>query len=137
MKQWFLCLAFITAANGLVAGHGEWFGYPLKDKVYKFEVYSGEIDRWDSSHLDNPPLSQGKALQKAKEFIKRVPLPETMQAWRVRKLTLQQLSADPGEWIYLVHFAGQPLGDWNGPVPWIDVPVRFDGSIPTPKISEK
>ncbi len=133
-----LALAFVTGtcAASYAGGHAEWAGYPVEGVVYKFEVYTGLKDRWDSTKQDAPPLAPGRALRAAKQFISKVPLREDMKEWGLRDITLQTLS--PDEWVYVVHFDANPKsGVWNGPVPWIAVPVRMDGTIPKPVIERK
>ena len=112
-------------------------GYPDTNSVYKFEVYTGEIDRWDSAKQDTPRLSPGKARQIARDFVHSVPLRADMKEWHSSTITLEQISSAPEEWLYLVHFDAQPKsGVWNGPVPWIVIPVRFDGTVPKPTITK-
>ena len=125
---------WITAYS---AGHIEQAGYPNTNSVYTFEVYTGEIDRWDSAKQDTPRLSPGKACQIAREFVRSVPLQGNMKEWRLTTITLEQMSSAPEEWLYLIHFDAQPKADvWNGPVPWIVIPVRFDGTVPKPTITK-
>jgi hypothetical protein len=134
------CWIFILTLSISITAYssdGGWSGYPTKDLVYKFEVYTGKTDRWDSAKQDTPQLSPGKASLAAKEFIRTVPLQDDMKDWRLSAITLKQISPTPEEWVYVVHFDANPKsGVWNGPVPWIDIPVRFDGSIPKPTITK-
>jgi hypothetical protein len=134
-----LLLASLIAvtSTAAAAGHAEFRGYPVKDKAYTFEVYTTDRDRWDPNTTDSPPLPPGKALRIAREFVKRVPLPESMSGWDLESLTFKPLSHNPPEWLYVIRFSGHPAGNWNGPVPWIDIPVRMDSSIPEPKITNK
>jgi hypothetical protein len=129
--------ALSASSTALSAGSGASYGYPGKDSVYKFEIYTGEADRWDSATQDAPPLSPSKASLAATKFIRTVPLRDDMKEWKLRSITLRQISAAPEEWVYLVHFDAQPKPSiWDGPVPWIDIPVRFDGTIPKPTITK-
>jgi hypothetical protein len=137
MKLLLLTSLVTITSIGFSAGHAQFQGYPDKDKVYTFEVYTGERDRWDPNTTDSPPLAPGKALRIAREFVKKVPLPETMSGWDLERLTFTPMSQNPPEWIYLIRFSGHPAGNWNGPVPWIDVPVRMDDTIPEPEITKK
>jgi hypothetical protein len=137
MKLLLYAALLASTSTDLSAGHADWHGYPVNDKVYTFEVYTGERDRWDPNITDSPPLAPGKALRTAREFVKRVPFPETMSGWDSDSLTLKLMSQNPPEWIYVIRFNGRPVGNWNGPVPWIDVPVRMDNTIPEPKITSK
>ncbi len=135
-----LFLALVTCACASYAGgRAEWTSYPREGVVCKFEVYSGEKDRWDSTKRDAPPLAPGKAARLAKKFAATIPLSEEMKEWTVEEIKLTRLSPGPEEeWVYVVHFDGVPKPDtWNGPVPWIDVPVRMDGTIPKPLIERK
>jgi len=135
--RWIFGLVVSTLATAIYAGHIELSGYPAKDAVHKFEIYTGETDRWDSAVQDAPPLSPGKASLAAKKFVHTVPLRDDMKEWGLRTITLQQMSSAPEEWIYVVHFDAVPKAySWNGPVPWIDIPVRFDGTIPKPNITK-
>ena len=119
-------------------GQLEQHGYPDKDVVYKFEVYTGEKDRWDSENEQSPPLAPGKAARLANAFIATVPLADNMKAWSLSTITLRRMSSAPEEWVYIVHFDAVPEADvWNGPVPWFDVPVRLNGTIPDPVIERK
>ena len=130
------CLASIYSVT-CSAGHVERFGYPAKDLVYKFEFDTGAADQWDSAAKEGPPLAPGKASQAAKKFVRKVPLRDDMKEWDLRTITLMRISSAPEEWVYVVHFDAVPkAGNWNGPVPWIDVPVRFDGTIPKPAITK-
>ena len=49
-KTLILAIACIVCAtlNVQAGGRVVRYGYPTKDLVYKFEVYTGEKDRWDS-----------------------------------------------------------------------------------------
>ena len=134
--RWIFVLAVSVWSTAYSAGHIEWFGYPVKDSVYKFEVYTGETDRWDSAAQDTPPLSPGKASLAAKKFVRTVPLRDDMKEWGLRSITLRQMSSAPEEWLYLVHFDAVPKASvWNGPLPSIEIPVRFDDSVPKPTIT--
>jgi hypothetical protein len=135
--RWLFVLAVGFWSTGYSAGHMEQMGYPNTNSVYKFEVYTGEIDRWDSAKQDAPRLSPGKAGQTAHEYVRTVPLRADMKEWRLSSITLKRMSSTPDEWLYLVHFDAQPKADvWNGPVPWIEIPVRFDGTVPKPTITK-
>jgi len=37
--QWIFALAVRVFSTAYSAGHREWFGYPVKDSVHKFEGY--------------------------------------------------------------------------------------------------
>lgn len=135
----FYTLVTCACAVAYAGGHANWSGYPTEGVTYKFDVSTGEKDKWDSTKQDAPPLAPGKAGRAAKEFVAKVPLREDMKEWSVRTITLQRLSAAPEEeWVYVVHFDAVPKsGVWNGPVPWIAVPVKMDGTIPKPSIEKK
>ena len=135
--RWFFVLAVGIWNTGYSAGVIEQMGYPNTNSVYKFEVYTGEIDRWDSTKEDAPRLSPGKACQVARDFVRTVPLRADMKEWGLSTVTLKRISSTPEEWLYLIHFDAQPKSDvWNGPVPWIEIPVRFDGTVPKPIITK-
>jgi hypothetical protein len=135
--RWFLVLAVGVWSTAYSGGHMEQMGYPNTNSVYKFEVYTGEIDRWDSAKQDAPRLSPRKACQAAREFVRKVPLQANMKEWHLSTIALNQMSSAPEEWLYLIHFDAEPKGGvWNGPVPWIVIPVRFDGTIPKPTITK-
>jgi hypothetical protein len=134
--RWFLLLV-VSACGSAFGADIELMGYPTSEVTYKFVVYAGETDRWDSAKQDAPRLSPGKACQAARAFIRGVPLQDNMKEWRMSTITLERMSAAPEEWLYLIHFDAQPKADvWNGPVPWIVIPVRFDGTIPKPTITK-
>jgi len=38
-SQWIFVLAVRVFSTAYSTGHGEWFGYSVKDSVHKFEVY--------------------------------------------------------------------------------------------------
>jgi hypothetical protein len=127
----------VSVSTALSAGHGEWYGTPNKDSVYKFEIYTGQVDRWDSATQESPPLSPGKASLAATKFIRTSPLRDDMEGWHLRSITLQQMSSAPEEWVYLVHFDALPKAySWNAPLPYMDIPVRFDGTIPKPTVTK-
>jgi hypothetical protein len=134
--RWIVILAASVWSTACSAGHIELMGYPDKTSVYKFEVYTGTADRWDSAKQDAPPLSPGKAYLAAKEFVRTVRLRDDMKEWGLDTITLEHMSSAPEEWIYLIHFSAEPKANWNGPVPWIVIPVRFDGTIPKPTITK-
>ena len=134
--RWFLVLAVIACGSAFAADI-ELMGYPTPTVTYKFVVYAGKIDRWDSASQDSPPLSAGKASQAAKQFVRAVPLRDDMKEWRLSTVTLKRMSSTPEAWLYVVHYDAQPKADvWNGPVPWIEIPVRFDGTVPKPTITK-
>jgi hypothetical protein len=134
---WIFALAVGARSLAYSAGHAEWSGYPVKDSIYKFEIYTGKTDQWDSAEKDTPPLSPGKASQAAQKFVRSVPLREDMKSWTLQTITLQRMAPAPEEWVYIVRFSASPKSsDWNGPLPWMDVPVRFDGTIPKPTIAK-
>ena len=120
------------------AGHFGLFGYPTQDAKYTFDVYTGAKDKWDSINSDEPPLAPGKAIRIATKFVQTVPVKEGMKGWRLNQLKLQRMSYTngPEEWIYVAHFDADPGGIWNGPLPWIEVPVKFDGTVPAPTITK-
>ena len=135
-----LFLALVACACASYAGgRAEWTSYPKEGIVYKFEVHAGEKDRWDSAKRDAPPLAPGKAARLAKKFAATIPLSEDMKGWTVEEITLTRLSPGPQEeWVYVVHFNAVPKPDvFNGPVPWIDVPVRMDGTVPRALVDRK
>lgn len=130
-------IILLTLATGgaHAGGSAGWNGYPKAGVIYKFSVVSGEVDNWNSAEEDSPPLLPGKACRIAKEFSASVPLEKDMKKWRLTTIKLQKLSDVPECWIYVVHFTASPKAAvWNGPLPWIEVPVRMDGTIPTPVI---
>jgi len=132
-----LALSWWACATACLAGHGEWSGYPTKDVVYKFEVYTGTADQWDSASTPTPALSPGKASLAAKQFVRTVPLRDDMKEWDLQSIALKRMASSPEEWIYIVRFDATPKANvWNGPVPWIEVPVRLDGTIPKPKVTK-
>jgi hypothetical protein len=120
------------------AGHIELMGYPTKEATYKFEVSTGAKDKWDAFKVDEPPLAPGKAIRIATKFVQMVPVQKGMKGWRLNNVELHQMSyaGGPAEWIYIVHFDAEPDGNWNGPTPWIAVPVRLDGAVPEPTITK-
>jgi len=136
-KLWIFVFTLAVWVKGYAGGHIELSGYPTKNLEYKFEIYTGAIDRWDSVAQEAPPLSPGKAIHIAKKFVRMVPLEESMEKWDLHTVTLVRMASSPEEWIYKIRFDGSPKGVWNGPVPWIEVPVRFDGTIPKPTIKGK
>ena len=93
-------------------------------------------DRWDDSTQGNPLLSRDKALQAAERFVNTVALREDMKAWRLSPfdaVKLRRIMPAPGEWLYVVTFLADPKAlNWNGPVPSLEIPVRFDGTVPEP-----
>src|SRR5713226_1504810 len=123
-----------------IAGHLALFDYATQDAKYTFEVYTGATDKWDSATSDEPPLAPGKAIRIATKFVRTVPVRDGMKGWRLRNIKLQRMSYTDGpeEWIYVAHFDGDPgaNGPWNGPVPWIEVPVRLDRTVPEPSITK-
>jgi len=124
-----------------IAGHvyftgDTWVG------VYKFDVPTGERDRWDSARQDTPPLPPGKALRVAKEFARDVPLPKGWLRWVPEPggvvMYCVSTSGAPEEWIYVIRFYAIPEGQpRNPPYPEINIPVRMDGSIPEPVVTKK
>ena len=84
-------------------------------------------------------MSPGKAERLARAFVASVPLDERMKEWGLITITLRRMSPAPDEqWVYVVHFDAVPkAGVWEGPVPWIKVPVRMDGEIPEPVVEKK
>jgi len=140
MNTWknVLVLVACACATAYPAGYLEQYGYPLKGVVYKFVVYTGEKDRWDSATQYAPPLPPGKAARAAKEFVGKVPLRDDMKVWSLATITLRRMSLAPEEWVYVVHFDAVPKsGGWTGPVPSIEVPVRMDGAIPEPVVEKR
>jgi hypothetical protein len=132
-----IVLAVSVWSAAYASGHIEMFGEPVNDTHYKFEVHTGETDRWDSAAPGNPPLSAGKAAEAARKFVSTVPLRDDMKGWELRSIKLERMSPAPEEWIYVMHFDAVPKAAvWNGPVPWIEIPVRFDGTVPKPAITK-
>ena len=120
------------------AGHLESGSYPTEGVTYKFEMYTGASDKWDPTKSDEPPLASGKAIRIATEFMQTVPLGSEMKCWDMAGVTLKRMSytGEPEEWLYEVHFEAEPkAGNWTGHVPWMDIPVRLDGTIPKPTIT--
>ena len=113
--RWIFVLAVSVWSTAYSAGHIEWFGYPVKDSVYKFEVYTGETDRWDSAAQDTPPLSPGKASLAAKKFVRTVPLRDDTKEWGLRSITLRQMSSAPKPGAPPVRAAGVPRGRYQAP----------------------
>src|SRR5437870_1880059 len=105
---WVFALAFGAWSTAYCAGHAEWFGYPVKDSIYKFEIYTGKTDQWDSAAKDTPPLSPGKASQAAQKFVRTVPLREDMKEWSLQTITLKRMASAPEEWVYTVRFDAVP-----------------------------
>ena len=79
-----LALVESISCSAHAASFARWKGYPTKDEVYTFELYSGPEDGWDSAKQDTPPLPPGKARQLAAEFVSKVTLRADMQEWRLR-----------------------------------------------------
>jgi hypothetical protein len=134
-------IAVFSAGIGLTtcfAGHIDLMGYPTADTKYEFDVYTGAKDKWDAATTDEPPLTTGAAVRIAKKFVKTVPERDGMKGWLLHYIKLQRMSYTdgPAEWIYVAHFDADPGGVWNGPLPWIEVPVRLDGTVPKPIITK-
>ena len=56
-----------------------------------------------------------------------------MKEWRLNAITIRRLQPPPGEWVYVVYFSAVPKSAvWNGPVPTLEIPVGFDGTVPEP-----
>lgn len=138
-----LLLLFSAFASGTVYAGGQWEcrgDTYLEGMTYKFEVYPGEKDRWDSAKHDAPPVAPGKPIRAAQKFVAAVPLMHSMKEWSIQSISLERLSPSPDEkWVYVVHFYAdlKPNISWEGPPPWIDVPVRMDGTIPEPVVEKK
>jgi hypothetical protein len=140
MKHSITMLALLATATAFAGGHIESACYPPDGTIWKFEIYTNAKDQWDSSKSEHPPLSPKKVKDLATAFMKQVPLGDKMVAWDLSKITLKKMSSKPEHWIYTVNFNAVPnpkLGPWNGPVPWFEVLVRMDGSIPEPKIEKR
>ena len=132
-----LLTATITFAGGHIEGCG---GYPPDGTIWTFKIRTDERDQWDSSKSEHPRLAPKKAKDLATAFMKRVPLGDKMIAWQLSEITLKRMHHKPEHWIYMVHFDAVPdpkLGPWNGPVPWFEVFVRMNGTIPEPKILQQ
>jgi len=115
----------------MASGHMEVHSYSPDGTVYTFEVYTGSVDEWDSTKDDHPPLAPKRAMAIATEFVKKISLGENMRKWELQTITLRRMSKEPEHWLYLVHFDAVPKAEvWNGPVPWFEIVVRMDGSIP-------
>ena len=114
-------------------------GAPDGDATYAFDVRMGEKDRWDPALQDQPPLSPGKAIRLAKEFMQKVPLGKGSSMWRMNTVRLLRSEDREGreEWLYVVDFyEASPHEGRSGP-PDMTVPVRMDGTIPEPIISKR
>ena len=135
----FLLVAVVgMSLSTCFAGHLGTAGSPTTNLTYEFTVYTGEGDKWDPAASDEPPLTSGKAMRIATKFVQTVPLRDDMKNWELTSVKLERMSYLGGreEWIYVVHFDGNPGGNWTGFVPWIDIPVRFDGTVPKPTITK-
>jgi hypothetical protein len=132
-------------------------GSPREGLEYKFNVPLGEKDRWDSVAQETPPLSPGKALRLAREYVEKVapqskepvpwpfpvrpgekPHPATYVTWEVSdvKLLRHVTSAGDEQWLYVVSINKMMKGVGRQmPRPDVQIPVRMDGTIPEPAIS--
>ena len=128
----------LAAAPSLGGGHIEVHSYLSDGAVYTFELYTDSTDHWDSRRHENPPFAPGNAMTVAVEFMEDIPLGENMYAWDLSTITLQRMSKEPEHWIYIVHFDSDPgMQPWNGPLPWFEVLVRMNGTIPTPVLTNE
>lgn len=127
----------VWRANCL-AGHIELYGFPVNGTNYVFDVYTGVKDKWDFAKSDEPPLAPGKAIRLATKFVQNVPVKNGMKGWMLNNIKLEQMSYTGGseEWIYVAHFDADPGAVWNGSLPWIEVPVKLDGTVPEPTIAK-
>jgi hypothetical protein len=132
-----IMLAWLAVATALAGGYIECNSYSPDGKIYTFEVSTGPTDQWNSRIEANPPLSAKAAKDIATAFMKDIPLAENTRAWKVSTIALRQMSQEPEHWLYHVHFDAVPADTWTGPSAWFEVPVRMDGTIPTPTIKKQ
>ena len=150
-----------SASASFCSGEGfKWIfrGYPLEGVEYTFTVPLGEKDRWDSVSQETPPLSPGKALRLARDYIEKIaplskePIPfpfpampgentprSTYITWEVSDVRLLRYvnAAGHEHWIYVVSIDKMMKGVGRTMSrPDMQVPVRMDGSIPEPVISK-
>jgi hypothetical protein len=135
----FLCLVLVLSflITATFADSAMWSSRPLEGVDYKFEVFPGKTDQWNSAIQDSPPLLPAKAILLAKKFVLTVPLPEEMSRWELNSISIEQMQPAPEEWIYIVTFSAVPKGNFIGQVSQMKIPVRFDGTIPKPTITKQ
>ncbi len=130
---------------------------PIEGIQYTFKVPLTEKDEWEPRIQEAPPLSPGKAMRLAKDYIQKVapqskdpvpfPLPSldeksrrtTYVSWEVYdvKLLRNVNSIGHEQWIYVVSINKMMKGVGRTmPKPDIQIPVRMDGTIPEPVISK-
>ena len=158
----FIIAAWLIAGTSSFCSEGafRWIftGCPREGVEYTFNVSLGEKDRWDSFAQETPPLSPGKALRLATNYIERLapqseqpvpwpfptmagekPHPPTYATWQVSdaKLLRYVSSAGDEQWIYVVSVNKMLKGVGRQmPRPDMQIPVRMDGTIPEPVISK-
>ena len=131
MKILLLVIFVLAQATIVRAQSFEWYSYTKNNKTkYRFAVNpTKQTAKWDSSKSP-PPTSAAKARALAIGFMKSVPAQEG-QSWRLRELTLRQLTDSPETWCYIVNFtdekehlgAGSYFSGFN-------VIVTMDGKVP-------
>jgi len=101
---------------------------------YRFDAEIEKTDRWDSAKQEGPALSPREAIQIARKFVvQNVPPPYDMREWGLCGISLRPIQGTHDSWMYFIHFQAVPTGLVSSrPLQDIEIPVRFDGTVPTP-----
>ena len=125
-----VALAAVTSLAGIMLAPAR----PDPSRSCLSKIRTDDRDLWDEAASDTPPLSPGAAMRIALNHVLRVRLPDDTDGWVLHSLALHRMSfcGGPEEWVYVARFqAPFRLADEPAPPPaWLEVPVRFDGTVP-------